>query len=186
MKAILKLSVIGLLTLILALAGCVQVPDDTENGTQEKMSFTTVLISDAPSENSMVICTSGAALGATSATTSKSMVAPPGVGQFTTHLVLSFANPDPNVRYPPTGSRGICSGLIAQSSLSTMTYPTNGFEAAIVPTGAAVTHILVMTRALCGSVIDVKDALFATAAAVGPGPWVTAVNSATIYNLRII
>jgi hypothetical protein len=47
-----KILIIGFLVVTLVLSGCVQ-EEETENGgtTGEKMSFTTVLISDAPSDN---------------------------------------------------------------------------------------------------------------------------------------
>ena len=52
MKNIYKLLVTGFLAITLILSGCVQ-EKETENGetTGGEMSFTTVLISDAPSDN---------------------------------------------------------------------------------------------------------------------------------------
>jgi hypothetical protein len=57
MKTIFKIFIIGFLVITLSLSGCVQEKENengvTENGgtTGEKMSFTTILISDAPSDN---------------------------------------------------------------------------------------------------------------------------------------
>lgn len=52
MKTMFKILIIGFLVITLVLSGCVQ-EEETENGgtTEEQMSFTTVLISDAPSDN---------------------------------------------------------------------------------------------------------------------------------------
>ena len=57
MKVIFKIIIISLVFMMLVLSGCVQEEETdkygTENGgtTTEQMSFTTVLISDAPSDN---------------------------------------------------------------------------------------------------------------------------------------